>query len=60
MHTYFRSNNSFAIILGLAEKTKAWDRPMLASTLVLSAMRIQAHPLEREGGKIKNKFKNYF
>lgn len=59
-HTHFRSNNSSATILSLVEKAKAWDRPMLASTLILSTMTIQAHPSETEGGKIKNKLKNYF
>lgn len=31
-HTYFRSNNSSAIILSLEEKTKAWTRPMVSGT----------------------------
>lgn len=58
--TYFRSNNSSAMIRSLAEKTKVWDRPSLADSLVLSAPTIQAHPSEREGSKIIDKHINNF
>lgn len=58
--TYFRSNNSSAITCSLAEKNKVQDRPLLAGSLVLSPPTIQAHPSEREGSKIIDKYKYIF